>query len=190
MYPFLSPVINIVLITYTSCGKISFKQYYDVQSRKGELHSPCRNEVTILKISTKGRYSFRMMIDLANHYNEGFIALKDISARQNISKKYLEQIIPFLNRSGLLHSNKGHTGGYQLAKAPSEITVREILESAEGSLAPVSCMDNVPNRCENCECCITLPVYEGLYQVILDYLNSITLQDVIDRQADSCEYHI
>lgn len=143
-----------------------------------------------MKISTKGRYSFRMMIDLAKHYNEGFIALKDISARQNISKKYLEQIIPFLNRSGLLHSNKGHTGGYQLAKAPSEITVREILESAEGSLTPVSCMDNVPNRCENCDGCITLPIYEGLYHVILDYLNGITLQDVIDRQADHCEYYI
>lgn len=143
-----------------------------------------------MKISTRGRYSFRMMIDLAKHYNEGFIALKDISARQNISKKYLEQIIPFLNRGNLLHSNKGHTGGYRLAKAPSEITVREILESAEGSLTPVSCMDNVPNLCENCDDCITLPVYEGLYHVILDYLNGITLQDVIDKQADSCEYYI
>ena len=143
-----------------------------------------------MKISTKGRYSFRMMIDLAQHYNEGFIALKDISARQNISKKYLEQIIPFLNRSNLLNANKGHMGGYRLAKAPSEITVREILESAEGSLAPVSCMDNSPNLCEKCNCCLTLPVYEGLYRVVLDYLNGITLQDVIDGQSDSCEYYI
>lgn len=131
-----------------------------------------------------------MMIDLAQHYNEGFIALKDISARQNISKKYLEQIIPFLNRSNLLNANKGHMGGYQLAKAPSEITVREILESAEGSLAPVSCMENSPNLCEKCGSCLTLPVYEGLYHVVLDYLNSITLQDVIDRHPDSCEYYI
>ena len=131
-----------------------------------------------------------MMIDLAQHYNDGFIALKDISARQNISKKYLEQIVPLLNRSNLLNANKGHMGGYQLAKAPSEITVREILESAEGSLAPVSCMDNSPNLCENCDGCLTLPVYEGLYHVILDYLNSITLQDVIDRQPNACEYYI
>ena len=136
-------------------------------------------EADIMKISTRGRYSFRMMIDLAQHYDEGFISLKDISARQNISKKYLEQIIPFLNRSRLLHSNKGHMGGYKLAKHPSEMTVREILESAEGSLTPVSCMDNVPNQCENCEGCITLPVYEGLYDAILHYLNSVTLQDVI-----------
>lgn len=131
-----------------------------------------------------------MMIDLAQHYNEGFIALKDISARQNISKKYLEQIIPFLNRGNLLNANKGHMGGYQLAKAPYEITVREILESAEGSLAPVSCMENSPNLCEKCGSCLTLPVYEGLYHVILDYLDNITLQDVIDKHADSCEYYI
>lgn len=131
-----------------------------------------------------------MMIDLAQHYNEGFVALKDISARQNISKKYLEQIIPFLNRGNLLNANKGHMGGYQLAKAPSEITVREILESAEGSLAPVSCMENSPNICEKCGSCLTLPVYEGLYHVILDYLDSMTLQDVIDKHPDSCEYYI
>lgn len=143
-----------------------------------------------MKISTRGRYAFRMMIDLAQHSNEGFISLKDISVRQNISKKYLEQIIPFLNKSNLLNANKGHMGGYQLAKHPSKITVREILESAEGKLTPVSCMDTNPNLCENCENCLTLPVYEGLYQVILDYLNGITLQDVIDRQPDNCEYYI
>lgn len=134
-----------------------------------------------MKISTRGRYAFRMMIDLAQHYREGFIALKDISARQNISKKYLEQIIPFLSRNNLLNSNKGHMGGYRLAKPPADITIREILESAEGSLTPVSCMDNTPNICEKCRECITLPVYEGLYGLIIKYLDGITLQDVIDR---------
>lgn len=102
-----------------------------------------------MKISTRGRYALRMMVDLAQHYDQGFIALKDISKRQDISKKYLEQIIPFLNRGNLLSATKGHMGGYRLAKAPSEITVREILESAEGSLVPVSCMDNTPNLCKN-----------------------------------------
>lgn len=143
-----------------------------------------------MKISTRGRYAFRMMIDLAQHYNEGFIALKDISARQNISKKYLEQIIPFFNRSNLLLANKGHMGGYQLARHPDQITVREILESAEGSLTPVSCMDNLPNNCENADNCFTLPVYQGLYKVILDYLNGITLSDVISQKKDNCEYYI
>ena len=128
------------------------------------------------------------MIDLAEHYNEGFIALKDIAARQNISKKYLEQIIPFLNRSGLLASNKGHMGGYMLAKAPSAITVREILQSAEGSLSPVSCMDNQPNLCEKCDQCITLPIYEGLNKVINDYLDGITLQSILEQKGNECEY--
>ena len=143
-----------------------------------------------MKISTRGRYSLRFMIDLAAHYNEGFIALKDIAARQNISKKYLEQIIPFLNRSGLLASNKGHMGGYMLAKAPSAITVREILQSAEGSLSPVSCMDNQPNLCEKCDQCITLPIYEGLNKVINDYLDGITLQSILEQKGNECEYVI
>lgn len=143
-----------------------------------------------MKISTRGRYSLRMMIDLAQHYNQGFIALKDISKRQDISKKYLEQIIPFLNRSNLLNANKGHMGGYRLAKAPSEITVREILESAEGSLAPVSCMDNNPNLCEKCADCVTLPIYEGLYDVVTKYFDSITLEDIISRQASEFTYNI
>lgn len=143
-----------------------------------------------MKISTRGRYSLRMMIDLAQHHNEGFIALKDISKRQNISKKYLEQIIPFLNRSNLLITNRGHLGGYQLSRHPSEITVKDILLSAEGSLTPAGCMDNEPNMCENAENCLTLPIYQGLYEVIIQYLDSITLQSVIENQPSACEYCI
>lgn len=141
-----------------------------------------RLEEALMKISTRGRYSLRMMIDLAQHYDEGFIALKDISARQNISKKYLEQIIPFLNRNNLLITNRGHMGGYKLAKHPSEITVKDILLSAEGSLAPVSCMDNDPNECERCGDCLTLPVYQGLYEVITQYFSGISLQSILDGQ--------
>ena len=143
-----------------------------------------------MRISTRGRYSLRMMIDLAQHYNEGFIPLKDISDRQEISKKYLEQIIPFLNRNNLLLTNRGHMGGYQLARHPMEITVREILESAEGSLKPVSCMDTSPNLCERCDDCMTLPIYEGLSKVINDYLNGITLQNIIDNPRHATEYCI
>ncbi len=143
-----------------------------------------------MKISTRGRYSLRMMIDLAQHYNDGFIALKDISERQNISKKYLEQIIPFLNRGNLLSSNKGHMGGYKLAKDPSQVTVREILLCAEGSLAPVSCMDNEPNLCDKCSDCVTLPIYKGLYDVINQYLDSISLEDIVTKQANDFNYNI
>lgn len=143
-----------------------------------------------MKISTRGRYSLRMMIDLAQHYNDGYIALKDISERQEISKKYLEQIVPFLNRSNLLVANKGHMGGYKLAKEPSQITVRDILESAEGSLHPVSCMDNNPNQCEKCNECVTLPIYQGLYDVVIKYFESITLEDIITRQVANFTYNI
>ncbi|MCD7729158.1 MAG: RrF2 family transcriptional regulator [Clostridia bacterium] len=143
-----------------------------------------------MKISTRGRYSLRMMADLAQHYSEGYIALKDISARQNISKKYLEQIIPFLNRSGLLITNRGHMGGYKLAREPKDITVKEVIESAEGSLAPVSCMENEPNECPRCAECLTLPVYTGLYKVVNDYLSGITLQDIISGGNSADNYCI
>lgn len=143
-----------------------------------------------MKISTRGRYSLRLMIDLAQHYNEGYISLKDIARRQNISKKYLEQIIPFLSRSNLLASNKGHMGGYMLSKQPSEITVKDVLISAEGSLAPVSCMDNDPNQCASCNECLTLPIYRGLYDVVITYLEGITLQSILDHATDSFDYSI
>lgn len=143
-----------------------------------------------MKISTKGRYSLRMMIDLAQHYGEGYIALKDISERQDISKKYLEQIIPFLNRSGLLLTNRGHMGGYKLARNPEEITVNDIIVSAEGSLAPVSCMETDPNSCDKSDFCLTLPVYAGLYKVVTDYLSSITLRDIITGMGNGGDYSI
>ena len=134
-----------------------------------------------MKISTRGRYSLRMMLDLAIHYESGeFISLKDISLRQNISKKYLEQLVPFLSRNNLLLTNRGNMGGYRLAKAPSEIMLDEVLKSAEGSLCPVSCIECQPHGCENRDDCLTLPVWEGLYAVINDYLHSMSLQDVLE----------
>ncbi|WP_333650367.1 RrF2 family transcriptional regulator [Lacrimispora sp.] len=143
-----------------------------------------------MKISTRGRYSLRMMIDLAQHYNQDFIALKDISERQGISKKYLEQIVPFLNRSGLLITYRGHMGGYMLSKQPSQITIADILLSSEGSLNPVACMDNEPNDCNRKAECLTLPIWEGLSEVILNYLSGITLQDILDSGPGTPEYYI
>lgn len=134
-----------------------------------------------MKISTKGRYSLRMLLDLALHQSEGFVALKDIAERQNISKKYLEQIVPFLNRSGLLRTNRGFQGGYMLSRPASKYTVGEILKLTEGSLAPVSCLEDPVNECPRKSSCMTLPVWKGLYAVITDYLDNITLQDIIDQ---------
>lgn len=127
-----------------------------------------------------------MLLDLAGHREEGFIALKDIAARQEISKKYLEQIVPVLNKAGLLAANRGFQGGYKLAKAPSDCTVWEILRTTEGSLAPVSCLEQTPVGCSRSDGCITLPIWQGLYQVIYEYLNGITLQDILDQQQARC----
>lgn len=145
-----------------------------------------------MKISTKGRYALRMLVDLAEHQNDGYVALKDIANRQNISKKYLEQIVPVFNKSNILKTNRGFQGGYRLARTPDKYTVGEILRLTEGSLAPVACLDNDPNQCEKVADCATLPVWQGLYKVISEYLDGITLQDILDRQRErySSDYMI
>lgn len=137
-----------------------------------------------MKISTKGRYALRMLVDLAEHENCGFVALKDIAERQNISKKYLEQIIPILGKSDILKTTRGSQGGYMLSRSPDKYTVGEILRLTEGSLAPVDCLNQEPNECERSAECATLPVWQGLYRVINDYLDSITLQDILDKQKE------
>ena len=134
-----------------------------------------------MKISTKGRYALRLMVDLAEHKEDGFIALKDIAKRQNVSKKYLEQIVPVLNGAGLLTTNRGNKGGYRLSKEPSEYTVGDILRTTEGSVAPVSCLDSDVNICERQGFCQTFFVWEGLYKVVNDYLDGITVQDIVDK---------
>lgn len=137
-----------------------------------------------MRISTKGRYALRMLLDLAEHKNDGYIALKDIAARQNISKKYLEQIIPVLNKSDILNANRGYQGGYKLAKSPEKYTVGDILRLTEGSIAPVACLDHNPIECDRCDDCITLPIWKGLHKVISDYLDSVTLQDILDNKKE------
>lgn len=135
-----------------------------------------------MKISTRGRYALRMLINLAEHENCGFVALKDIAARQNISKKYLEQIIPIFNNSDILKTARGSQGGYRLSRSPEKYTVGEILRLTEGNLAPVDCLTQDPIECERSVDCPTLPVWQGLNRVINEYLDSITLQDILDQQ--------
>ena len=137
-----------------------------------------------MKISTKGRYALRMLVDLAEHEGSGYISLKDIAERQMISKKYLEQIIQVFNKSDVLRANRGAQGGYMLARTPDKYTVGEILRLTEGSLAPVACLEQEPNLCERQESCATLPVWQGLYRVINEYLDNITLQDILDQEHE------
>lgn len=137
-----------------------------------------------LKISTKGRYALRMLLDLAEHQGSGYVSLKSIAERQSISKKYLEQIIPIFNGSDILKTNRGSQGGYRLAKTPDKCTVGEILRLTEGSLSPVVCAEQELIDCERSKDCIMLPIWQGLYRVITEYLDSITLQDIMDRQNE------
>ena len=137
-----------------------------------------------MKISTKGRYALRMLLDLAEHRNERFIALKEIAERQNISKQYLEQIITIINNSKILRANRGKQGGYMLAKEPSEITVGHILRITEGNLSSTACLEGDVNRCEMAERCKTLYVWNELNKVIVNYLDSVTLQDILNKNQN------
>ena len=134
-----------------------------------------------MKISTKGRYSLRMLLDLAEHKDKGYTALKDIAERQGISKKYLEYIATLLNHSDILRTNRGYQGGYMLAKDPDQYTVGQILRITEGVLCLVSCLENEPNQCERKDNCKTLPVWSGLQKIINEYLDSITLETILNE---------
>ena len=138
-----------------------------------------------MKISTKGRYAVRLMVDLAQNDNGENISLKDISKRQNLSLKYLEQIITVLTRAGYVISTRGSNGGYRLTHKPEYYTVGMILRLTEGSLAPVSCLDWDMNTCERRENCSTLFIWEELYKAICGVVDNITIADIINKGADN-----
>jgi Rrf2 family protein len=143
-----------------------------------------------MKISAKGRYALRLMVDLAQHDNGEWIALKDISQRQGISVKYLEQIVSGLSRAGLLRSSRGAAGGYQLTRPAAQYTAGEIIRALEGPLAPVACLEQEPNRCPRREVCPTIGLWEGLYDVVNKYLDSFTLADIAEAEKPAYDYSI
>lgn len=138
-----------------------------------------------MKISTKGRYALRMMLDLAYHRDDGFVSLKDIAKRQDISKKYLEQIVSLMRSPDMLTTSRGYNGGYRLARDPKDYSVAEILNMTEGGLAPVACLEEGAPPCPRAATCETLHVWQGLYDRMMDYLKSISLQDIIDRTREN-----
>ncbi len=145
-----------------------------------------------MKISTRGRYALRFMIDLAQHDSTEFIALKDISERQDISVKYLEQITSLLSKFGLLQSVRGPQGGYKLARKPSEYTVGEILRITEGDLAPVNCAQQPTNASAHSSDCQTLQLWKELSDVINTFLDSKTLEDLVvsSTNEEDIDYYI
>ncbi|MCI8919026.1 Rrf2 family transcriptional regulator [Pseudoflavonifractor sp. 60] len=141
-------------------------------------------------ISTRGRYALRVMIDLAEHQTDGFIPLKILAARQEISEKYLENIIKLLVKAGLLNGVRGKGGGYRLTRPPEQYTVGAILRLTEESLAPVSCVDPAASACVRAAECRTLPMWQGLNQVINDYLDHITVADLMQQGEAGNDYII
>ena len=141
-------------------------------------------------ISTKGRYALRVMIDLAEHQADGFIPLKVIAQRQNISEKYLESIIKLLVKAKLLTGVRGKGGGYRLTKAPQLYTVGSILRLTEGSLAPVACLEQGSQQCARMADCPTLPVWRKLDELVNNYLDSVTLADLMATGGAGNDYVI
>ena len=133
-----------------------------------------------MRISTKGRYALRIMIDLAVNGNGNYISLKSIADRQGISNKYLEQIISLLNKAGFLEVARGNAGGYRLAREPKEYTVGDILRASEGDLSPVYCLTD-EGECVKKNDCKTYDFWEGLDNVINEYVDSKTLEDLLEH---------
>lgn len=143
-----------------------------------------------MKISTKGRYAIRVMIDLAEHNSGAYIPLMDIAKRQEISEKYLEAIVGVLSKNGFLQSLRGKGGGYKLARSPESYTVGSILRLTEGSLAPVACLEHQPNMCDRVAECPTIKMWEGLQKLINDYFDGITIADLLQQEDAGDNYVI
>ena len=143
-----------------------------------------------MKISTKGRYALRLLLDLAVYNTGEPISLKDVAKRQEISEKYLEQIISLLNKAGFVRSIRGAQGGYMLAKAPSEYTVGMILRLSEGSLAPVSCVGEDSIECERRQGCVTVRVWEKLNDAVNQVVDNITLADLVEWHQEKADQYI
>lgn len=134
-------------------------------------------------ISTRGRYALRVLIDLAEHYNGGYIPMKDIANRQELSLKYLERIMPALSKSDLVEGVHGKGGGYRLAKPPEECKVGEILRLTEGDLAPVACLECGAKPCERAGECRTLPMWSEFNRIINQYFDGISLADLLTQDV-------
>ena len=132
-----------------------------------------------MNITSKGRYALRVMLDLARHPDEGYVSLKTVAERQDISMKYLEAIVGNLKRAGLLDSSRGKEGGYALLRAPEDYTVGEILRSTEDKLAPVACIKADGVDCAHARECVTLPMWQELDEITNAYLDTVSLRDLL-----------
>jgi len=141
-------------------------------------------------ISTKGRYALRILTDMAEHQSEHYIPLKEIAQRQDISEKYLESIVKTLVKGGVLTGMRGKGGGYRLSKSPDQVAVGKVLEMTEGSLAPISCLEEDAAPCARAAGCPTLAMWQGLDRVIREYLDGFTVADLMQAEQPGDFYVI
>ena len=165
------PQMTIFVYSYCLCLLNSYYSYGIIGISK---------EVVLMRISTKGRYALQIMVDLAQHYGDNYISLKDVAERQGVSLKYLEAIAATLNKAGFIMSSRGKTGGYRLSRPASGYTVGSILKLAEGSLAPVSCLYEGSEPCSRSDICFTLPMWQELDRIVDNYLESVTIEDLVE----------
>ena len=143
-----------------------------------------------MMISTRGRYALRILVDLAENQKDGYVTLKEAAERQEISEKYLESIVKDLVRGKLIEGLRGKGGGYRLAFPADEIRVLDVLRLTEGTLAPVSCLEEGGRPCARAASCRTLPLWKGLNQVVTEYLAGVVLQDLVSREDEGFDYVI
>ena len=134
-------------------------------------------------ISTRGRYSLRIMLDLAERPQGGYTPMKEVAARQEISLKYIETIVPLLTKAGVIEGVHGKGGGYRLCRAPEDITAGEVLRATEGELAPVSCLECGAKPCSRAAYCKTLPMWKEYYRLTNEYFDNISLADLLGNEA-------
>ena len=140
-----------------------------------------------MKISTKGRYAVRVMLDLALQPQGEWITVKQIAARQGLSEKYLELIISLLNKAGFVKSTRGAQGGYRIAQSPENYTIGMILRLTEGSLSPVSCLDGDQGDCERCDTCETMGVWQQLQEAVNSVVDHITIADLVNQRKEKMQ---
>ena len=138
-----------------------------------------------MRISTKGRYAIRLMLDIASHSDGGNVSLKDVSKRQNISLKYLEQIVNILSKAGLLRSQRGAQGGYKIMRKPEEYTMGDILRVTEGEISPLSCLEDEINQYMRLSNYPTIKFWTGLYDTINNYLDGTTIADLMNNAEEN-----
>ena len=143
-----------------------------------------------MMVSTRGRYALRILVDLAENRRDGYVTLKELADRQEISEKYLESIVKDLVRAGILEGVRGKGGGYRLGCPPEKIPVLDVLTLTDGSLVPVACLEEGAKPCSRAPDCRTLPLWEGLDKVVREYLGHYTVQDLVQQNSGGFDYVI